>query len=77
MVVDDLMLLLQNRQEMLLVDLAVHFLLDMDEVRALLHPLIADGRVELFWQARKTQGRKCCGCDAERHVRWLGKQQSE
>jgi hypothetical protein len=69
---DAMVTLLQNRQEMLLADLAIPFLLDRDEARVLLHPLIAAGQVELFWQTRKTLGRKCCGCDAEEHVRWLG-----
>ena len=63
---------LKQRKEMLLADLAIHLMMDPDETRALLKPLITSGQVEQVWRPRKTFGKKLCGCDNEEYLRWVG-----
>ncbi|MEO5349927.1 MAG: FeoC-like transcriptional regulator [Magnetococcus sp. YQC-3] len=70
--VEEVEAFLKDRQQTLLVDLAIHLLMDPEDTRALLKPLIDAGRVQRIWQPRKTEGVKCCGCDNEEYLRWVG-----
>ena len=65
-------LFLKNRGDTLLVDLAIHLMMDPDETRSIVEPLITAAQVKRIWQPRKTTGRKLCGCDNEEYLRWIG-----
>ncbi|MBF0162418.1 MAG: hypothetical protein HQL88_09025, partial [Magnetococcales bacterium] len=69
---DEVVAFLKKRQETLLADLAIHLLLDPDDTRTLVQPLMDAGQVERIWRPRQTLGRKCCGCDNEEYLRWIG-----
>lgn len=63
--------LLKAQKETLLADLAIHFLRDIEEVQALVEPMIFSGQVKQIWRSRKTTGRKLCGCDNEVYLQWV------
>ncbi|MBF0400314.1 MAG: hypothetical protein HQL90_06055 [Magnetococcales bacterium] len=64
-------LFLKKREETLLADLAIHLMMDPDDARVLVQPLIDAGHVKRLWQPRKTVGEKCCGCDNEEYLQWV------
>lgn len=68
---DSLESLLKARQEMLLIDLAIHLETTPEEARARVQPLVEAGLVAWIWQPRKTTGCVLCGCDRDEYVRWL------
>ena len=61
---------LMERNEVLLVDLAIHLLLGPEETRALIEPLIASGQVERIWRPMGSGLRNLCACDREECLRW-------
>lgn len=62
-----------EKKEVLLADLAIHLMMDPDETRTMVEPLINSGSLEQIWQPRKTVGCKLCGCDSEEYLRWVAK----
>ena len=70
--IEDIETFLKNQHETLLADLAIHLMMDPDETRSMVEPLIKSGQVERSWQPRKTTGCKLCGCDNEEYLRWIG-----
>ncbi|MBF0342103.1 MAG: hypothetical protein HQL95_14245 [Magnetococcales bacterium] len=63
---------LADRKEVLLADLAIHLLQGPEEIRELIEPLIAAGRVERIWRPMKSPLRDLCDCDREEVLRWMG-----
>ncbi|MBF0371725.1 MAG: hypothetical protein HQL52_20000 [Magnetococcales bacterium] len=49
MTTDGIEKFLQEKNEALLADLAIHLMLDPEEIREQVEPLIAAGRVERIW----------------------------
>ncbi|MBF0157068.1 MAG: hypothetical protein HQL57_07795 [Magnetococcales bacterium] len=78
MMVEEIMLLeeavafLVSRKEVLLADLAIHLLQGPEETRALIEPLVTEGRVERVWRPMKSNLRDLCDCDREEVLKWLG-----
>lgn len=59
--------------EVSLADLAIHLMVDPDEVRAMVEPLIKAGLVERIWRPMSNELRQLCDCDREEVFRWVGK----
>lgn len=72
MTMDEVTALLRERREMLMADLAIHCLMDLEEARSLVQPLVESGRVERFWRPMGSPLRVLCDCDREEVLRWRG-----
>jgi hypothetical protein len=63
MILSDLRDYLQQRQRVTLQDLVIHFNMDADALRGMLHKWINKGKVKKFSPDSAVCGTSCCKCD--------------